>query len=181
MSADWHQNPLSISTPLSGTDMGYAALYSRAGEFQIYFIPISLVVSAFLCWFSYKTGASKDVALTVLGYSLVVSAWLKWTISVLILAHPTYQFWKFAGALPGFDATHHVFAASGIEIVAPGGSSLLPWTEISKAVETKKGFLFYRKGTLATFVPARHLEGPVEAELVRKFIRHNVADAQLLA
>jgi hypothetical protein len=161
--------------------MGYAALYSRAGEFQIYFMPISLVASAFLCWFAYKTGAIRDVALTILGYSLVVSAWLKWTISVLILAHPAYQLWKFAGALPGFDATRRVFAATGIEIVTPEKSSLLPWTQISRAVETKRGFLFYRQGALATFVPARHLEGPAEAELIRKFIRHNVADASLLA
>ena len=181
MSADSPHNSLLISTPLTTTDMGYAALYSRAGEFNIYFMPIALVASALLGWFAYKTGASKDVSLTVIGYSLVVSVWVKWAVSVAIIMHPAYQLWKFAGAWPGSTTTHHVFASSGIEIITPAGSSLLPWTQISKAVETKKGFLFYRKGTLATFVPARHLEGPVEAALIRKFIHLNVADASLLA
>jgi hypothetical protein len=181
MSADWPNTSLSIATPLTGTDMGYAALYSRAGEFEIYATPIAIVLSGFLGWLAYKTGATQDVSLSIIGYSLVVTWWIKWAISVAILLHPAYQFWKFAGAWPGSDTTHHVFAARGIEILAPDNSTLLPWTEISKAVETKKGFLFYRKGTLATFVPARHLEGPAEAALIRKFIRHNVADASLLA
>jgi hypothetical protein len=58
------------------------------------------------------------------------------------------------------------------------GATLLPWKEISKAVETKKGFFFCREGEVATFVPLRRLEGPEEIRLVRMFIERYVDSAR---
>ena len=112
--------------------------------------------------------------------TLIATGYIKGAISLGFLLHPVYQTWKFAGTIPNTKTTAHVFTADGVELERANGPTLLPWDSISKVVETKKGFLFYRDGKLATFLPARNLEGPVEAALIRRFIRKNVADATLL-
>ena len=140
-----------------------------AGEnCNIYLIPIFIVFSAVVGWIAFKSGALPDNSLAVVGGTLVVGAYIKWAISMGFLLHPLYQTWKVAGALSGTQTTAHVFTASGVELESAAGPTLLPWSAISRVVETKKGFLFYRDGKLATFLPARHLEGPVEADLIPK-------------
>lgn len=175
-----HNKPHSVATDLGVIDLGYASLYSRRGEFlNVYLLPICLILSALFGFLAFKSGASADTSLEIMGVTLVVGAYVKGAISLGFLLHPLYQTWKFAGTLPGSKTTAHVFTADGVELESANGPTLLPWNCISKVVETKKGFLFYRDGKLVTFLPARHLEGPVEAELIRKFIRREVADATL--
>jgi YcxB-like protein len=176
-----HNELHSIATDVRPLDLGYAALYSRWGELNIYLFPICLVLSALFGFIAFKAGASPDTSLEITATTLVATAYVKAAISFGFLLHPLYQTWKFAGALSGTKTTAHVFTADGVELESANGPTLLSWKSISKVVETKKGFLFYSDGKLATFLPARHLEGPVEAELIRKFIRKNVADTQLLA
>ena len=176
-----HNKPHSIATDVRPLDLGYACLYSRWGELNVYLFPICLVLSALFGFIAFKAGVSADTSLAITGITLVASAYVKAAISLGFLLHPLYQTWKFAGALSGTKTTAHVFTANGVELESANGPTLLPWKSISRVVETKKGFLFYGDGKLATFLPARHLEGPVEAELIRKFIRKNVADAQLIA
>jgi hypothetical protein len=176
-----HNKPHPVATDVRPLDLGYASLYSRAGELYIYLVPIGIVLSALFGFLAFKAGASPDTSLEIVGISLLVGAYAKAAISFGFLLHPLYQTWKFAGTLSGTKTTAHVFKADGVELESANGPTLLPWNSISRVVETKKGFLFYRNGKLATFLPARNLEGPVEAELIRKFIRKNVADAKLLA
>lgn len=176
-----HNKQHSVATDLDVIDLGYASLYSRRGEFlNVYLLPICLVLSALFGFLALKSGASADTSLEIIGVTLVVGAYVKGAISLGFLLHPLYQTWKLAGALSGTETTAHVFTADGVELESANGPTLLPWSAISKVIETKKGFLFYRDGKLATFLPARHLEGPVEAELIRKFVRQNVANATLL-
>jgi hypothetical protein len=176
-----HNKPHSITTDVRPLDLGYASLYSRWGELNIYLFPICLVLSALFGFIAFKAGASPDTSLEITVTTLVASAYVKAAISFGFLLHPLYQTWKFADAMSGTKTTAHVFTADGIELESANGPTLLPWKTISRVVETKKGFLFYSDAKLATFLPVRHLEGPVEAELIRKFIRKNVAEAQLLA
>jgi YcxB-like protein len=176
-----HNTPHSVATDLDVIDLGYASLYSRRGEFvNVYLFPICLVLSALFGFIAFRAGASSDTSLEITGITLVVGAYVKGAISLGFLLHPLYQTWKFAGTLSATKTTAHVFTVDGVELESANGPTLLPWNSISKVVETKKGFLFYRNGKLATFLPARHLEGPVEAELIRKFIRQKIADATLL-
>jgi hypothetical protein len=180
MLTDPHSQPHSVSTNANVLDLGYASLYSRWGELYIYLFPIFLVLSALFGFIAFKAGASADTSVEITGTTLIVGVYIKGAISFGFLLHPLYQTWKFAGTLSGTKTTAHVFTAAGVELESANGPTLLPWNSISKVVETKKGFLFYRDGKLATFLPARHLEGPAEAELIRKFIRQKVADATLL-
>jgi hypothetical protein len=176
-----HNNPHSVATDARPLDLGYAALYSQWGELNIYLLPICLVLSALFGFLAFKAGASADTSMEITVGTLIAGAYVKAAISFGFLLHPLYQTWKFAGAASGPKTTAHVFTADGVELESANGPTLLPWKSISRVIETKKGFLFYRDGKLATFLPARHLEGPVEAGLIRKFIRKNVADAKLLA
>jgi hypothetical protein len=176
-----HDKPHSIASDANVLDLGYASLYSPWGEFiNVYLFPICLVLSALFGFLAFKAGASTDTTLAITFGTLTVAGYVKATLSLGFLLHPLYQTWKFAGALPNTKTTAHVFTADGVELESANGPTLLPWNSISRVVETKKGFLFYRDGKLATFLPARHLEGPVEADLIRKFIRLKVADATLL-
>ena len=186
MSADWHQQPaLNFDAPERHRHGLRRALFARGRIPDLFHSDLHSLSAPSSVGSHTKQAPRTDVALR----PSLDTRWssvrgVKWTISVLILCCiPLYQFWKFAGALPGFDATHHVFTPRAeLEIVAPGGSvASSRGLKSPKPSRRKKDSCSIAKGTLATFVPARHLEGPVEAELVRKFIRHNVADAQLLA
>jgi hypothetical protein len=172
---------LLVASALSAPDVTYAALYSPESEFRIYATPAAFLVSAAAGWILYESGASADTTLEVMGYALVIAWWIKWLIVAAVFWYPAYKGWILAGTWPGLSATHHLFTQEGIEIVGSRGPSLLPWKDISRAVETKKGFLFYRQGKIAAFVPTRRLEGDEEISIVRKFIVRNVADATLLA
>jgi len=172
---------LLVASALSAPDVTYAALYSPAGEFNIYATPATLLVSAAAGWILYESGASADTTLKVMGYAFVIAWWIKWLIVAAVFWYPAYKAWMLAGSWPGVSATHHLFIQEGIEIVGSRGPSLLRWTEVSQAVETKKGFLFYPQGKIAAFVPRRRLEGDEEILIVRKFIVRNVANATLLA
>jgi YcxB-like protein len=175
-----HNEPHSIASDADVIDLGYASLYSRWGELYIYLFPTCLVLSALFGFLAFKAGASADTGVAVTFTTLVAGRYIRAAIAVGFLLHPLYQTWKFAGTVSSTKTTAHVFTADGIELESANGPTLLPWNSISSAVETKKGFLFYRGAELATFLPSRHLEGPVEAELIRQFIRKNVADATLL-
>jgi YcxB-like protein len=176
-----HDKPHSIASDASVLDLGYASLYSRWGELYIYLVPTCIVLSALFGFLAFKAGASADTSVAITFTTLISARYIRAGISLGFLLHPLYQTWKLAGTLPSTKTTAHVFTADGVELESANGPTLLPWNSISKVVETKKGFLFYRDGKLATFLPARHLEGPVEADLIRKFIRKKVADATLLA
>jgi YcxB-like protein len=172
--------PHSVASDVNTLDLGYASLYSRWGELNVYLFPICLVLSALFGFIAFKAGASSDTSVEITGITLIVGRSIKAVLSVVLLSHPLYHTWKFTSILPPARTTAHIFKADGVELESANGPTLLPWNSISKVVETKKGFLFYRDGKLATFLPARHLEGSVEAELIRKFIRQRVADAILL-
>jgi hypothetical protein len=178
MPTEPHNKPHSVATDLDVIDLGYASLYSRWGELYIYLVPIGLVISALFAFLAFKAGASVTMSLGVVAISLVV---LKAAARIAFLLHPLYQTQKLAETLPGAKTTAHIFTAAGVELRSVDGTALLPWSSISKVVETKKGFLFFRGGKLATFLPARCLEGPIEAELIRKFVRRDVADVTLRA
>lgn len=174
------EHSLLVSTALTGSDLGYAALYSPAGEFAIYAIPATYLLAALAGWLAYRSGASKNTSLTIIGEVFVVAWWVKWLFSLALLIYTTFQTWKLAGGWPGSNATHHFFTADGIEITAPDRTSLFGWADISRAMETKKGFFFYQGKRLATFIPKRCLEGPAEIEIIKKFIARNIADATVL-
>jgi hypothetical protein len=164
--------PHSVASDTNVLDLGYASLYSRWGELYIYQLPICLVLSALFGFIAFKAGASTDSVIAITAITLIVP---KATFIIASRLYPLYQ-----STLSGAKTTAHIFTADGVELQNAIGPTLLPWKSISKVVETKKGFLFFCDGKLATFLPARNLEGPAEAELIRKFIRQKVADAILL-
>jgi YcxB-like protein len=166
-----HNKPHSVATDVRPFDLGYASLYSRWTELYIYLVPVALILSALIGFTAFKAGASPGTSFAITVCTLFVA---KAAFSLAFWLHPFYQ-------ASGAKTTAHIFTAEGIELRNPTGPTLLSWNSISKVIETKKGFLFYCDGKLATFLPARNLEGPAEAELIRKFIRKNVAYAQLLA
>jgi YcxB-like protein len=166
-----HKRPHSVATDVRPFDLGYASLYSRWVEFYIYLVPVCIILSAVFGFISFKAGASPQTVVTITATTLIGG---KIAFSLVSWLHPLYQ-----GIFSNTKTTAHVFTADGVELETATGPILLPWNSISKVVETKKGFLFYRDGKLATFLPARNLEGPIEAELIRKFIRHKVTDATL--
>jgi len=132
----------------------------------------TVLLGALFGFVAFKVGVSMDASAATGGITLLVA------IAAFRIGQqldPVYQNWKSVRA----KTTAHIFTADGVELASANGPTLLRWTSISKVVETKKGFLFYRDGKLATFLPARNLEGPAEAELIRKFIRKMVADATL--
>jgi hypothetical protein len=169
---------LLINSSLSTPDLTYAALYSKRLEVDVYALPITLLLSAASGWLVYKSGASTHTPLRVMGFILVIGPWVKLLIIFSCLTYPAYKAWLLAGTWPGLSATHHLFTSDGIDITRRNGATLLPWKEISKVVETKKGFLFYRDGKVTTFVPLRRLEGPEEIRLVRMFIERYVDSAR---
>ena len=167
-----HNNPHSVATDARPLDLGYAALYSRWVELSIYLFPAAILLCTLFGFIAFKAGVSMDASATIGGITLLVA------IAAFRIAQtldPVYQTWKSVRT----KTTAHIFTADGVELASPNGPTLLRWTSISKVVETRKGFLFYRDGKLATFLPSRNLEGPAEAELIRKFIRLKVADATL--
>ena len=158
-------------------DLGYAYLYSRWVELYIYLVPVGIVLSALFGFIAFKVGASTDTAVGITATTLISAAYIKGARSVFMIAPRLYPLPR--DTFPGAKTTAHIFTAEGVELKNANGTTLLSWRSISKVIEIKKGFLFYRDGKLATFLPARNLEGPAEAELIRKFVRQKVADATL--
>jgi hypothetical protein len=171
MLPELHNKPHSIATDVRPFDLGYAYLYSQWVELYIYLTPVLIVLSALFAFIAFKVGASTDITITIILITAVVARGAFVIGPILYpLPHDTF---------PGAKTTAHTFTAEGVELKNANDTTLLSWSSISKVIETKKGFLFYRDGKLATFLPARNLEGPAEAELVRKFVRQKVADASL--
>jgi hypothetical protein len=166
-----HNKPHTVATDVRPLDLGYAALYSRWGELYIYLTPVVLILSALFGFIAFKAGASTDTAIVVTVITITVAR------AAFVLAQRLYPLPQ--DTFPGAKTTAHIFTADGVELKNANGTTLLSWSSISKVVETKKGFLFYRDGKLASFLPARNLEGPAEAELIRKFVRQKVAAATL--
>jgi hypothetical protein len=172
-----HNKPHSIASDVNVLDLGYASLYSRWVELYIYLVPVYLVLGALFGFIAYKAGASADTTLAITGIPLVVA---KAAISLGFVIHPVYQTWKSAGTLSGTKTTAHVFTADGVRTRKCKRCDAPSLEFHLQGRRNKKRLPLYRDGKLTTFLPARHLEGPVEAELMRKFIRQKVADATLL-
>jgi YcxB-like protein len=171
MLPEQHNKPHSVATDVRPIDLGYAYLYSRWVELYIYFVPVGIVLSGLFAFIAFKVGASTDFTITIILITgVVVRCAFEIAPRLYPLPHDTF---------PGAKTTAHTFTADGVELKNANDTTLLSWSSISKVIETKKGFLFYRDGKLATFLPARNLEGPAEAELIRKFVRQRVADATL--
>ena len=167
-----HNKPHTVATDSRPFDLGYASLYSRWVELDVYLFPAAILLGALFGFIAFKAGLSTDTSLAAGGITMLV---VRPALLIASQLDPIYQDWKSVRT----KTTAHVFTADGVELASVSGPTLLRWTSISKVVETKKGFLFYRDGKLATLLPARNLEGPAEAELIRKFIRKNIADSTL--
>jgi len=173
--------PLLVETLLDGPGVGYALLYSRWGEFYIYAVPIGMVVVAFIGWIAYQaSGHDIDKFLVAMVFAGAVNHWIFLAAAAAIAMYPLYKIWRDAGVVWASGITHHGFSRDGVELRTSEGSSTIAWQDMSRALETQKGFLFYKQGKLATFVPRSCLAGAAETNIVRKFIRQNVANATLL-
>ena len=171
---------LLVATALSQPNLTYAALYSPSREFLISVLPISLVAFGLALWLLYRSGASPTL-LAPLGALVDALGWLRWVAVLAALVYPFYKIWQAAADDSSTKITHHLFTKDGIELISGSGSSVLRWSDLSRVTETNKGFLFYQGRDVATFVRRRCLEGDAEVAIVRKFIRANVASANLLA
>jgi len=169
---------LLVETLLGGPDVSYAALYSPMGEFVIYAAPISLILAAIVVatvyWSPHGTVGKAMRALYIFG---TAGSWVQWAIGVAILLYPLYRIWNAAGVS---KITHHLFTSDGIELSPGTGTSLLPWSSLSRVIETPKGFLFYQGSRMAAFVPRRCLQGDAEISIIRKFASKYVANAKVL-
>src|SRR5262249_21089987 len=137
MLTDPHDKPHSIASDTNVLDLGYASLYSRWGELNVYLFPICLVLSALFGFLAFKAGASPDTSLAITFTTLIATGYIKGAISLGFLLNPVYQTWKFAGTIPNTKTTAHVFTADGVELTSANGPTLLRWTSISKVVETR--------------------------------------------
>ena len=118
------------------------------------------------------------------GKALVVMGWLgQWILYGIVLAgcaYPAYRTWQAARNSPAGGKSRYLFTKDGIDVEGPDGSSLMAWGNISRAVETRKGFLLYQGGKVAAFLPNHSFPGSSEIAIVRKFLRKYVANAALL-
>jgi hypothetical protein len=170
---------LLVETILGAPDLTYSALYSSAGEFMIYVIPTTIVLAGIVVGLVYLAAhGTSEKALAVLGVVAAVNTWIKWAIAVAILLYPLYKIWI---AADQSTITSHLFTKDGIQLVRRSGTPVLPWTTLSRVIETSRGFLFYQGAKLAAFVPRRCLQGDSEIAIIRKFAAKYVSTTKLLA
>jgi hypothetical protein len=92
---------LLVETILGAPDLTYAALYSPAGEFMIYAIPMTIVLAAIVAGLVYLAPhGTSEKALAALGTVAAIEAWIKWGIAVAILLYPLYKVWTAAQERP---------------------------------------------------------------------------------
>jgi hypothetical protein len=152
---------------------------SPIGELVIYAAPISLIHAAIVVAMAYcGPPGTVDKAMRVLYIFVSAGSWVPWGIGVAILLYPLYRIWNAAGVS---NITHHLFSSDGIELSRATGTTLLPWSGLSRVIETPKSFLFYQGSRMAAFVPRRCLQGDAEINIIRKFAGKYVDNAKLLA
>jgi hypothetical protein len=122
--------------------------------------------------------ASSDSKFRALGVVLAAGQWIWWLLAVTTLLYPIYKVWDAADTA---KIRQHIFTNEGIQLQRSEDSALLPWSSISRAVETPKDFLFYQGSRTAAFVPRSCLQGEAEINIIRKFAAKYVATAKLLA
>ncbi len=179
---DEFDGTLLVETAAGDPSASYALLYSRWGEIYIYALPIVIVLVALVAWLAYQlSGHNSDKFTTVFLIGAVLQHWIFWAAAMGLALLPLYKIWQDAGPIRNSGVTHHQFSKEGIGLRSGDDASTIAWQDLSRVVETEKGFLFYVRGRLATVVPHKCLAGPSEIAIVRKFIRQNVPAATLLA
>lgn len=136
---------------------------------------VSVVAVALILLAPYIT---EDQKLRALGVALTSTNWAFWALGIAGLLYPLYKIWDVADTS---KIRQHIFTSEGIQLERSESASLVPWSSVSRAVETPKGFLFYQGSRLAAFVPRRCLQGDAEINIIRKFAGKYVANAKLLA
>jgi hypothetical protein len=170
---------LLVETILNAPDVSYAALYSPASDFMIYAMPIGIILAAIIFGLVYLAPhGTADKAWTALHIFATLGSWAQFAIVIGILLYPLYKIWS---AADQSKITHHLFTKDGIELVRESGNSILPWSNLSRVIETPKGFLFYQGARVAAFLPRRFLQGDAEIAIIRKFVSKYVSNARLLA
>ena len=141
-------------------------------------LPLTIVsvLAVALILLAPHTGADKKFL--AVGVALTTTHWAFWALSIAGLLYPLYKIWDAADTS---KIRQHIFTSEGIQLQRSDGASLVPWSSISRAVETPRGFLFYQGNLLAAFVPRRCLQGDAEINIIRKFAGKYIANAKLLA
>ena len=179
MSDDPLDTILEIDALLNPTDSIYAKLHSPLGGILFYAFPITIVLAGIVMGLAYLAPhGNTDQAIGALGIFVTLAVFAKYAIVIGILLYPLYMVWH---AADPSKIKRHLFTKDGLELISESGSSLLPWSSISRAIETSKGFLFYQGSKLVAFLPRRSLQGPAEIGVIRKFVSTYVAGAKLLS
>ena len=172
---------LAVNVTYRLLDPTYSVLYSPLSDVYIYAVTgILLAIAAVVGLILVAPRGTPERA----GKALVVMGWLgQWILYGIVLAgcaYPAYRTWQAARNSPARGKSRYLFTKDGIDVEGRDGSSLMAWGEISRAVETRKGFLLYRGGRVAAFLPNHSFPGNSEVAIVRKFLRKYVASAALL-
>jgi hypothetical protein len=147
-------------------------LYSPVGEFIIYAWPIGLILAAIvIAMVNWAPHGNADKAMAAFGGLVVVVSWAKVLFVVLVLVYPAYKIWRAADQT---TITHHLFSKDDIELVRGSGTSMLRWTDITRAIETPKGVLVLSSEEDCCFSPAAlpaRKRGDRDHSKVRRHIR----------
>ncbi len=172
---------LAVNVAYRLLDPTYSVLYSPLADVYIYAVTGLLLAAAAVVGLilvaPHGTPERAAKALAAMGW---LNRWILYGIVLAGCAYPAYRTWQAARNSPAGGKARYLFTKDGIDVEGPDGSSLMPWGDISRAVETRKGFLLYQGGKVAAFLPNHSFPGNSEMVIVRKFLRKYVANAALL-
>jgi hypothetical protein len=172
---------LAVNVTYRLLDPTYSVLYSPLSDVYIYAVTGLLLATAAVVGLilvaPHGTPERAAKALAAMGWlgQVILSA-----IVLAGCAYPAYRAWQAARNSPAGGQSRYLFSKDGIDVEGRDGSSLLAWGDISRAVETRKGFLLYRGGRVAAFLPNHSFPSNSEIAIVRKFLHKYVANAALL-
>jgi hypothetical protein len=141
-------------------------------------LPLTIVSVLAVALILLAPHTSADKKFLAVGVALTTTHWAFWALAIAGLLYPLYRIWDAADTS---KIRQHIFTSEGIQLQRSNGASLVPWSSLSRAVETPRGFLFYQGTRLAAFVLRRCLQGDAEISIIRKFAGKYIVNAKLLA
>jgi hypothetical protein len=142
---------LLVETILGGPDVSYY-LRSSGGNLLDY-VGLGLLIAGLFAFalIVLAPHSTMDKTIRAVGVLAITGRWVCWALTVAGLLYPLYKIWDAANTS---KIRQHIFSSDGIQLSRSESSTLLPWSSVSRAVETPKGFLFYQRSRIAAFVPA---------------------------
>jgi hypothetical protein len=169
---------LLVGTLLGGPDFSYTVTHCSGGNFLDY-AGLGLLIAPTIRLRFDRSGSAQHHGQhnPRRGVLAVHGRWVCWA---LVVAGPLYPLYKIWDAAETSKIRPHIFTNEGIPLSRYDSTKLMPWSSVSRALETPQGSLFYQGGRIAAFAPRRCLQGEAKVKIIRKFAGKYVANAKLL-